>query len=222
MKLKAFLFDYDETVVYSNMDHVRSYIEAGKKFGLKITKKQIHERMGKSAINIISELFPELTDEEIIKLRDEKEKIYRKTISKKDVKTVVGLVELLEFLRKNKIKCGIVSSASIRNIRIGLKENGIEKYFKAIAAAENVKRHKPNPDPVLKVARMLGVGTKNCVLIGDSIYDIIAAKRAHVLALGLTTGYYSEMELRIHGAKFSFRNHFEVLSFLRSGRTLEL
>lgn len=222
MKIKAVLFDYDETIVHSNMDHVRSYILAGRKFGVKITKKQVHERMGKSAINILSEILPELTDEDIIRLRDEKEKIYREMISKKDVKTIVGLRELLEFLRRNKIKCGIVSSASIRNIRIGLKENKVEKYFKAIAAAENVRRHKPNPDPVLKAARMLNVRPKDCVLIGDSIYDIIAARRAHVTAFGLTTGYYSEMQLKFKGAKRCFRNHREFLSFLRSGRIWEL
>ncbi len=218
MRLKAVLFDYDETVVYSNMDHVRSYVAAGKKFGVKIKKKQIMERFGKSAINILSEVLPELTDEDVIKLRDEKEKIYRKIISRKDVRTVVGLRELLRFLRENKIKCGIVSSASIKNIRIGLRENRVERYFGAIAAAENVKRHKPNPDPVLKVARMLRVKPKNCALIGDSIYDIISARRAHVLAFGLTTGYYSEMQLKWKGAKACFRNHREFLSFLRSGR----
>jgi len=218
MKVKAVLFDYDETIVYSNMDHVMSFIRAGKKFGVKINKKQVLERFGKSAINILSEILPEVRDEDIIRLRDEKEKIYREMISRKDVRTVAGLRELLEFLRENKIKCGIVSSASIRNIRIGLKENKVGRYFKAIAAAENVKRHKPNPDPVLKAARMLRVQPKDCVLIGDSIYDIIAARRAHVTAFGLTTGYYSALQLKWKGAKASFKDHREFLSFLRSGR----
>ena len=136
MRIKAVLFDYDETIVYSNMDHVKSYIQAGKKFGIKISKKQIMERFGKSAINILSELLPEMTDEDIIKMRDEKERIYRAIISKKDVKPVTGLKGLLEYLRDRKIKCGIVSSAAVRNIRIGLRENGIEGYFQAIVAAE--------------------------------------------------------------------------------------
>lgn len=218
MSLKAFLFDYDETIVYSNMDHVRSYIIAARKMGLKLTKNQIHERMGKSAIAILSEVLPETTDEDLIKLRDDKEKIYREIISEKPVKPIAGLKDLLKFLQKSKIKCGIVSSASIRNIRIGLRENGIEKYFSAIVGAENVKRHKPNPDPVLKCAKMLRVKPKECAMIGDSIYDVMAAKRAHVLPLGLTTGYYSDMQLKFKGAKRTFRNHKEVLRLLRSGR----
>lgn len=218
MKIKAFIFDNDETVVYSNMDHVKSFILALRKHGLKATKNQIHERMGKSAITILSEMFPELTDDEIIRLRDEKERIYRRMISKKSVRAVDGIRDLLVFLKQNKIKTGIVSSASIKNIRIGLSENKFRKYFNAIVAAEDVKRHKPNPDPLLKAAKKLRVKPRDCAYIGDSIYDVIAAKRAKMLALGLTTGYYSEMELKIRGAKYVFRDHKEVISFLRSGR----
>lgn len=212
MEVKAVLFDYDETTVYSNMDHVKSYIMAGKKFGLKITKRQILERFGKSAINILTELFPEMTDEEIIRMRDLKEEIYREIISHKDIEMIEGLDELLVFLKKNRVKCGIVSSASIKNIKIGLKENRIEKYFSAIVGVENCKKHKPNPHPVLKAARMLRVDPARCVMIGDSIYDVIAAKRAKVFGVGLTTGYFSELQLKMNGAKAAFKNHFEILS----------
>jgi pyrophosphatase PpaX len=225
MEVKGFLFDFDETVVYSNMDHVKSYIEAGKKFGLKITKRQILERFGKSAINILTEMFPEMTDEDIMKMRDLKEKIYRRIISKKDISTVEGTEELLKFLRKNKVKCAIVSSASIKNIRIGLRENKLTKYFGAIVGVENSKKHKPNPDPVLKAARMLRLKPKDCVMIGDSIYDVIAGKRAKAIPLGLTTGYYSEMQLKFNGAKACFRDHNEVLAKLTPSKnsvTLEI
>jgi HAD superfamily hydrolase (TIGR01549 family) len=218
MEVKGFLFDFDETVVYSNMDHVRSYIDAGKKFGLRITKRQILERFGKSAINILTELFPEMTDEEIIKMRDLKEKIYRQIISKKDIQTIAGTEELLKFLRANKVRCAIVSSASIKNIKIGLRENGLTRYFQAIVGVENSKRHKPNPDPVLKAAKMLGLRPKDCVMIGDSKYDVIAGKRAKAVPLGLTTGYYSEMQLRFNGAKACFRDNAEVLSKLSPSR----
>lgn len=215
MGIKAVLFDYDETVVYSNMDHVKSYIAAGKAFGIRIKKKDILERFGKSAINIISELFPELTDEEIIRMRDLKEKIYREIISKKDIKPVKGLEKLLKFLVASGIRCGIVSSASVKNILIGLNENKITKYFDVIIGAEQVKRHKPNPDPVLKAVKMLGLKPSECVFIGDSIYDVIAGKRARVMPIGLTTGYYSEMQLKWNGAKTSFRNHTEFANYLK-------
>ncbi|MBI4894596.1 MAG: HAD family phosphatase [Candidatus Aenigmarchaeota archaeon] len=218
MEVKGFLFDFDETVVYSNMDHVRSYIDAGKRFGLRITKRQILERFGKSAINILTEMFPEMTDEEIIKMRDLKEKIYRQIISKKDIQTIAGTEELLKFLRRNNVKCAIVSSASIKNIKIGLRENKLTRYFQAIVGVENSKRHKPNPDPVLKAAKMLGLKPKDCVMIGDSKYDVIAGKRAKAIPLGLTTGYYSEMQLKFNGAKACFRDNAEVLSRLSPSR----
>jgi HAD superfamily hydrolase (TIGR01549 family) len=218
MKVKAFLFDYDETTVYAHDDHVKAFVQAGKEFGVKIKKRDIMKRFGKSAINILFELLPELTDEEIFRMRDRKEKIYRKIISRKKIRTVEGLVELLTFLHKNKIKCGIVSSASVKNIRIGLKKNKITKYFDVIVGAEDVKRHKPNPDPLLRAARKLHLKPIECVYIGDSIFDMISAKRAGMRRLGITTGFYSEMQLKFEGAKYCFRDHREVLSFLKSVR----
>ncbi len=155
-----------------------------------------------------------MTDEEIIEMRNLKERIYRQIISKKDIKTIAGIEELLKFLKANRVKVGIVSSASIKNIRIGLRENKLTKYFDAIVCVENSKRHKPNPDPVLKGARMLGLKPRQCAMIGDSMYDVIAARRAKTLPLGLTTGYYSEMQLKFNGAKRCFGNHREVLSRL--------
>jgi pyrophosphatase PpaX len=218
MKVKAFLFDYDETTVYAHDDHVRAFVQAGKKFGVIIKRRDIMRRFGKSAINILFELLPELTDDEIFRLRDEKERIYRKIISHKKIKLVEGVVDLLKFLKEGGVKTGIVSSASVKNIVIGLRKNRIAKYFDVIVGAEDVKRHKPNPDPLLRAAKKLKVRPKDCVYIGDSIFDMISAKRAGMKRIGLTTGFYSEMRLKFEGAKYCFRNHEEVLSFLRSVR----
>lgn len=218
MKVKAFLFDYDETTVYAHSDHVKAFVQAGREFGVKIKKRDIMKRFGKSAINILFELLPELTDDEIFRLRDEKERIYRKIISHKKIKLVEGMIDLLKFLKDRDVKVGIVSSASVKNIMIGLRKNKITKYFDVIVGAEDVKRHKPNPDPLLIAAKKLKVKPKDCVYIGDSIFDMISARRAGMKRIGMTTGFYSEMRLKFEGAKYCFRNHREVLNFLKAVR----
>lgn len=217
-EVKCFLFDFDETIVYSHMDHVRAFIETGRRHGLRLTKRQILERFGKSAINILAELFPELPDEKIMEIRNEKERLYRKIISNKDIKTIDGIEDLVKFLKRNNVRMGIVSSASIRNIRIGLRENRLTKYFDAIVGVENCERHKPNPDPVLKGAKMLGMKPKDCVMVGDSIYDMMSAKRAGVLPLGMKTGFYSEMQLKFNGAKRCFDDHNGILSIAKPSK----
>lgn len=216
MNLKAFLFDFDETVVYSNMDHVRSYVVAAREYGLKNPDGKIHAMIGRSAINILAGLFPDMSLEELVRLRDEKERQYRKIIEHKKIRMVAGVRELLEFLRENKVKTGVVSSASLTNIRIGMRRNHLSKYFHEVVAAETVKRHKPNPDPVLRATRDLRVRPRDCILIGDSIYDVIAARKAGATAFGLSTGYYNARQLRKVGAKHVFKNHIEVLKFLKA------
>lgn len=220
MDLEAFIFDFDNTVVYSNEDHVKSFLVTAEKFGYKITPDQVRRRFGMSAFEILADLFPHLSKKQIEKIRREKEKEYRRVVSRKKVRTIGGARDLLKFLKKEKIKTGIVSSASVRNIQVCLKKNRLGKYFRVKVGAESVKKHKPNPEPLLKAMKKLNVKPKNCIYIGDSIYDMMAAKRAGIKTrYGLATGFYSKRQLKAKGATKTFKNHTEVLRTLRSGRT---
>jgi HAD superfamily hydrolase (TIGR01549 family) len=214
VKLKAVIFDFDEVVIYSYRDHTDSYIKAAKNFGLKLKRKHIEGRFGKSAMNILAEAFPHLSKKQIWKLKEEKDKEYRKIISTRKIKVVDGVEKLLKFLKTHKIKRGIASSAAIKNIKIGLKRNRLDKYFQKIVSAESVKRHKPFPDPLLKAAKLLREKPGDCLYIGDSVYEAIAAKRAKMPCFGMTTGYYSASQLRRGGMKKVFRNHIEIKNYL--------
>lgn len=218
MKFKAFIFDFDNTVIYSNEDHVKSFLKVAKKIGRNIHADEVRKRFGMPAFEILSDLFPDLSRKEIVKIRHEKERIYRKVVAKKKVRTIGGIRNLLEFLKKKKIKIAIVSSASVKNINVGLRMNRLVKYFQVKVGAESVKRHKPFPDPLLKAAKKLHVKPKDCIFIGDSIYDMIAAKRAGIRRLGLTTGFYNSKQMKRNGAMMTFKNHVEVLRTLKSGR----
>jgi len=218
MNFKAFIFDFDNTIIYSNEDHVKSFIKVGKKIGRKIPANEIRKRFGMSAFEILEDLFPKKSRGEILRLRTEKERIYRRIIAKKKVRTIGGIRELLKFLKKNKIKIAIVSSASVENIKIGLKMNKLAKYFHVKIGAENVKKHKPNPEPLLKAMKKLRMKPKDCIYIGDSIYDMIAARRADMRRLGLTTGFYNSRKMKKNGAMMTFKNHTEVLRTLKYGR----
>lgn len=214
--IKAVLLDFDETIVYSNKDHVKSYVIAAKQWGLRNPDGKIEAMIGRSAINILAGLFPDLALEDLIRLKDEKEVAYRKIIARKRLRTIAGLEDLLKFLKKEKITVGIVSSASMKNITLILRRLGLRRYFRVIVGAETVKAHKPKPDPVLAAARKLGLKPGECVYIGDSIYDMMAARNARMTGYGLETGFYNWRHLRRAGAKEVFRSHREFLRFLKS------
>lgn len=215
MKIKAVIFDFDEVIIKSYTDHAQAFLETAKKFSLKLNKKALYKRFGKSAKEILQELLPELTESERKGFVKEKETSYREIISKKGIKATNNTRELLEFLENKKIKCAISSSASIRNIQIALRETGLKKYFQNIVASEHVKHHKPHPEPLLKAAKLLKTKPSNCIYIGDSIFEMQAAKRAGMISMAILTGVYNSKELKNSGANYVFYNTGKVKTFLQ-------
>lgn len=169
---------------------------AVKKFGYRLNKEDLYKKFGKSAKEICQELLPNSTGKEIVNFINEKEISYRKIISKKIIQPMKGAEELLRFLKEKRIKCAISSSASIKNILIALRKIKLKKYFKTIIAAEHVKHHKPHPEPLLKAAKLLKTKPTNCIYIGDSIFEMQAAKRAGMMGIAVLTGVYNFKELK--------------------------
>jgi len=215
MRIKAVIFDFDQILVKSYADHINAFLVAAKDFGYKIKKEEVCRRFGRSGKEIIRELLPNLGEKEIEKFMNEKEINYRKIISKKNIRPMKGTREFLEFLKKRKIDCGISSSASIKNILIVLRRTKLKKYFRTIVAAEHVKHHKPHPEPLLKAAKLLKVKPTNCIYIGDSIFEMQAARRAHMTGIGILTGIYNSDELKDAGASYVVNDMKEMKSLLQ-------
>jgi HAD superfamily hydrolase (TIGR01509 family) len=195
MKIKAAIFDFDQLLIDSYKDHADAFLLTTKKFGIKLNKKEIYKRFGKSAKEILKELAPNLSNKEIENFVEEKEKNYSKLVRKRGIRLLKGAKEILDFFKKRKIKIALSSSASIKNIKIAFKVAKIGKYFDVVIAAEDVKKHKPHPEPLIKAAKKLKINPKNCIYFGDSIYEMMAAKRAKMPAIGVLSGIYSKKDL---------------------------
>lgn len=216
MSFKAVIFDFDGVVVHSYANHLRGFAKAAEKIGMELDLKEVHKRFGRSEEDIIRELFPKMLRKDVKKFVNLKNKFYMKTIRKKGVELIPHVSEVLKFLKKKKIKVGIASSSSRFNLMMGLRETGIRKFFESIVAAEDVKNHKPDPEPLFKITKMLKVNPAECIYIGDSANEMIAARRAKIYGVGITTGAFSRKQLAKAGAKKVFRNHREFLKFLKS------
>ena len=111
-----------------------------------------------------------------------------------------------------------MSADKVKNIKLVLKENGIFEYFQTIIGADIIKSHKPNPDGLLKTAKKINIDPKYCVFIGDSEYDMLAAKRAKMTPIGITTGFWSKNQLKSNGAQLTFEKHMQILAAIKSGK----
>jgi pyrophosphatase PpaX len=212
--MRAVIFDFDQVIVRSAEKHLKAFLITFKKHGYKVRKEKILKRFGKTADQILKEIFPDWNKRKVEKFLKEKEGAYREIIEKEGIRTIKGVKNLIKSLVKKKVKIAICSASFRRNIIIPLQRTSLRKYFKIIVSAESVKKHKPNPDPLLKTAKLLKEKPENCIYIGDSIYEMQAAKRAKMLAIGILTGFYSERELKENGANYVCRNWNEVQRLL--------
>jgi phosphoglycolate phosphatase len=133
-----------------------------------------------------------------------------------------GIRSLLTYLKNTKHEIGIFSSDSLDNIENILVEKNIKKYFDVILDSNGVEKSKPHPKGLLKIAKKLEVDPTNCAYMGDSKYDMIAAKRAKMKRIGISTGFYSKNQLKLNGAQITVSNHKELLDILKLDKTVSL
>jgi HAD superfamily hydrolase (TIGR01509 family) len=116
-----------------------------------------------------------------------------------DRRPLPGAVELLRFLRSNKISYGIATSAHRPEINASLDALEIDDEAIVIEGG-GVLRAKPEPDFFLACQQRLGIRVEDCYVVGDAVWDLLAARRAGMLGIGLLSGGYGEDELSRAGA----------------------
>lgn len=123
-----------------------------------------------------------------------------------------GAVELLKFLRSNDIVHGIATSGSRPEINASLEALELDPGVLVVERGD-VMRAKPEPDLFLACQQRLGVRVDDCYVVGDAVWDLLAARRAGMLSIGLLSGGYGEDELSQAGA---FRVYRDALELYRS------
>jgi phosphoglycolate phosphatase-like HAD superfamily hydrolase len=114
-------------------------------------------------------------------------------------------VELLTFLRAEGIPHGIATSGRRPEIDASLEALGVPPETLVVDRGD-VLRAKPEPDLFLACQERLGVAIQDCYVVGDAVWDLLAARRAGMLSVGLLSGGYGEDELLGAGAFRVYRD----------------
>jgi HAD superfamily hydrolase (TIGR01509 family) len=172
---------------------------------------RIHRRMGMSGGLFTRaagrELGHELTPQEAKALQDRHGELFAQLLP--DRRPLPGAVELLQFLRSSKIVYGIATSGNRPEINASLEALGIGDEIVVIERGD-VVRAKPEPDLFLACQQRLGVRVEECYVVGDAVWDLLAARRAGMLSIGLLSGGYGEDELSRAGAFRVYRDPLEL------------
>ncbi len=200
-KMPAMLFDLDGTLTDSVYQHAFAWKDALEHVGVNIPLWTIHRQIGMSggllARKLLSRAGKHLTDQ----LIDRVKKFHTKSFKglEASVRLLPGAKELLAELSRLGVPWTIATSGSLVDVRSSLKLLGIDKSA-SIVTRDSVEAAKPNPDLFLAAAEKLGVAIEDSIIVGDSIWDLLAARRARTLGIGLLTGGYGREELERAGA----------------------
>jgi HAD superfamily hydrolase (TIGR01509 family) len=213
--MKALIFDLDGTLVDSVYAHVLAWQLAFAEAGIPIDGWRLHRRMGMSGglfkRAVMRELGRTISMPRLKTLDKRHGELFRQFLPKP--RPLPGAVELLRSLRRNKIVHGIATSNQRPNINPSLKALGVTKDTVVVERGD-VARAKPEPDLFLECSERLGVEVKDCYVIGDAVWDLMAARRAGMLSVGLLSGGYGEDELVRAGAFRVFRDAADLHNYL--------
>jgi HAD superfamily hydrolase (TIGR01549 family) len=198
----AFLFDLDGTLVDSVYQHVLAWKWSLDHEGIPLSVWRIHRKIGMSGGLFTHLLLRETgfdpTPDRLDRLRKEHAEEYRRL--SKGVKPLPGARELLDHLTANGIPWAIATSGRLETASHNLSALGVDPNKVPVITRDEVKYAKPDPDLFLTAADRLGVDIRDSLVLGDSIWDMIAAQRARALGVGLLCGGYGEDELERAGA----------------------
>jgi HAD superfamily hydrolase (TIGR01509 family) len=198
---RALIFDLDGTLVDTVYAHVFAWQRALAEQGLPIDGWRIHRRIGMSgglfARAVARELGRELSAEETEAIQRRHGVIFRELLPER--RPLPGAKALLEDLRARGVVHGIATSGRRPEIDLSLDALGVGEETVVIHRGD-VARAKPEPDLFLACQAALGVTPHDCYVVGDAVWDLLAARRADMLSVGLRSGGYGSDELLDAGA----------------------
>ena len=211
--MKALIFDLDGTLVDTVYGHVLAWQRVFAESGIHIDGWKIHRLIGMSGGLLTRaaarEIGRELPPEQVDALQQRHGVVYKELLP--DRRPLPGAVDLLHHLTSSRIAYGIATSGRREDVKPSLSALDVPKDV-VVVDRSDVERAKPEPDLFLACQQRLNVDADACYVVGDSVWDLLAARRAGMLGIGLLSGGYGEQELAQAGAYRVYRDPAELLS----------
>jgi HAD superfamily hydrolase (TIGR01549 family) len=215
VRRQGFLFDLDGTLVDSVYHHVLAWQEALEQDGIRLSVWRIHRKIGMSggllANAMLRETGREVAPEDSARLRALHAETYGRMSGR--VRPLPGAVELLKRLTEIGVPWAIATSGYAESAAPVIELLDVPEGV-PIVTRDEVTHAKPDPDLFQRAAERLSVDIEDSVVVGDSVWDLLAARRARALGVGLLSGGYGEEELERAGAYRVYQDPADLLNHL--------
>src|SRR5687767_1926398 len=212
---QAFLFDLDGTLVDSVYQHVLAWREALEARGIQLAVWRIHRQIGMSGGLFVNALLRETGHTVSLEEAERLQQLHSEAFSRyaPQVRPLPGATELLKYLTSARVPWAIATSGRLESASLSLRLLDIADDV-PIITRDLVRHAKPDPDLFLAAAEKLSVPISDTVVVGDSIWDLLAARRARALGVGLLSGGYGREELERSGAYRVYNDPADLLRHL--------
>lgn len=210
--IKNFIFDVDGTLLDSNEFHARSWQEAFAAYGKDVSLKKLRRCMGQGADQLLPKF---LNKKEIKKIGKELDKLSGQIFKHKylaKVRPFPKVRKLFKKIRQRGARIALASSGDASEVKKHEKIARIQDLVEHSTSADDADRSKPSPDIFHAALKLLGRPKHNSVLvIGDSPFDALAAKKAKIGAIGVLCGGFSKKSLKTHGCRAVYKDPADLL-----------
>jgi len=212
----SFIFDLDGTLTDSVYQNVAAWKQALDAEGIPLAMWRIHRKIGMSGGLMLKSLAREtaldIPAPQAKRLSDLHAQAYRDLQGQ--ITALPGAADLLETLTRSGSKWCIATSGGSDTAKINLKALGLKLADVALITRDDVKYGKPDPDLFIAAAHRLDVPIEECLVIGDAIWDMLAARRCKATGIGLLSGGYDISELERAGALRVYEDPLDLLDHL--------
>jgi HAD superfamily hydrolase (TIGR01509 family) len=215
ISVPAVLFDLDGTLIDSNYQHVSTWSQALREARITIPLWKIHRRIGMSGNSFLPELLRERHGGgrryDISELEKKHDRLFRREIPK--LAALPGANDLLQHLASHSVRMAIATTGKREPTTLLLRQLKVPRHL-VIVTGDDVEKAKPSPDIFVAAAQQLNVPIGDCIVVGDSAWDLLAAGRKSALGVGLLSGGYGQEELERAGAFRVYTDPADMLQHL--------
>ena len=207
----AIIFDLDGTLIDTEELILASFRKGSEEvLGQAIPDEHVRQLIGIPLIEQANRLAPQHAEELMKAYRQ-----YNIELHDKLIHYFEGTREMLEELKREGRRLSVVTSKRNEPAMEGLSSFNLQGYFEFVSGLEDTEKHKPDPEPLLVAASRMGVPVKECVYVGDSVYDMQAACAAGMTSIAALWGMYPREQLLEAGAQYVAASPVELPALIR-------
>jgi HAD superfamily hydrolase (TIGR01509 family) len=212
-RISTVLFDVDGTLVDTNYLHTVTWWEAFRQYGHHIPMACIHRAVGMGSDKLIDHLLPDDRDRGLDEeLQSARTALYAPCWPR--LRAFDGAADVLRACAHRGLRVVLASSASEREMRALRAAIDAEDAVTAATCASDVQESKPAPDILETALKRSEVAPEAAVFVGDTVWDVLACKKAGLSCIAFLTGGIGAAELREAGAVEVYECPTELLQSL--------